>query len=276
MFRGWLMAVLALSVCTVLGATEMGERYLRYELDGETRYGRLVDATTVQPLQGDLFGEHHEHGEPIPRERVKILTPTEASKIVAVGLNYPSHTGGQRPDEPGLFTKQVSALVPHEGEIWLYPDSTKTHYEGEVVVVIGRRAQDVPVVEVPRYIFGITAGNDVSERNWQFNDLQWFRAKGADSFGPVGPFVATGLDYNDLQVTTRVNGEVRQSDRTRNMYFGIDEIVSYVSRYVTLEPGDLIYSGTPGSTRALSEGDVVEVEVEGVGVLRNRVVRKPR
>lgn len=274
--RVFISALLALGVCAGLGAETVGERYLRFEYDAEVRFGRLLDDRTVQPLEGEPFEDPRDRGDPIALDRVRILVPTVPTKILAVGLNYPSHTGGHRPAEPGIFSKQVSALVAHEGAIWLYPDASRTHYEGEVVVVIGRRARDVPVSEVSDYIFGVTAGNDVSERGWQSNDLQWFRAKGADGFAPVGPWVATGLDYNDLRVTTRVNGEVRQSDRTASLYFSIDEIVSYVSRYVTLEPGDLIYTGTPGSTRALSEGDIVEVEVEGVGILRNRVTRKPR
>lgn len=276
MQRRLLAALPLLLAAPIIGAAELSERYLRYELDGASGYARMLDDKTLQPLQGAPYAEHRDQGEAIPLERVRILPPTEPTKILAVGLNYPSHTGGRRPQYPGIFSKQVSALVPHEGEIWLYPESTRTHYEGELVVVIGGRARGIPVAEVPRYIFGVTAGNDVSERAWQSNDLQWFRAKGADSFAPVGPWIVTGLDYDDLQVSTRVNGELRQSDRTASMYFGIDEIVSYVSRYVTLEPGDLIYTGTPGSTQALSEGDVVEVEVEGVGILRNHVTRKPR
>lgn len=141
-----------------------------------------------------------------------------------------------------------------------------------MVVVIGREAKNVPVEEAGDYVFGVTAGNDISERDWQSADLQWFRAKGSDTFGPVGPFLVTGLNHNDLQVQTRVNGEVRQSARTRELIFDVEEIVAYVSRYVTLYPGDIIFTGTPGSTQAIVPGDVVEVEVEGVGILRNTVV----
>lgn len=123
-------------------------------------------------------------------------------------------------------------------------------------------------------VFGVTAGNDVSERNWQGQDLQWFRAKASDTFGPVGPVIATGLDPDNLLVQTRVNGETRQSERTSDLIFDTREIVSYISRYITLEAGDLIFTGTPQATRAMQPGDVVEVEVEGVGVLRNAVVRR--
>jgi 2-keto-4-pentenoate hydratase/2-oxohepta-3-ene-1,7-dioic acid hydratase in catechol pathway len=142
-----------------------------------------------------------------------------------------------------------------------------------MVIVIGRRASHVTVAEAKSFVFGITAGNDVSERDWQKNDLQWFRAKAADTFGPLGPMIVTGLAYDDLLLQTRLNGEVVQSQRTKDLIFNVSEIVSYVSQYVTLLPGDVIYSGTPGTTKPIKTGDVVEVEVEGVGILRNRVVQ---
>ena len=140
------------------------------------------------------------------------------------------------------------------------------------VIVMGKEASMVPVEDAASYVFGVTAGNDISERDWQRDDLQWFRAKGSDTFGPVGPVLVRGLDHNDLLLETRVNGELRQSERTRDLLFSVEEIVGYVSRYVTLYPGDIIFTGTPGSTRAMEPGDVVEVELEGVGILRNRVV----
>ncbi len=148
------------------------------------------------------------------------------------------------------------------------------HYEGELVIVIGRRAKDVSPENALDFVFGVTAGNDVSERNWQQADLQWFRAKASDTFAPIGPAIARGLNYDDLLVQTRVNGEVRQSERSKDLIYDIAEIVSYVSRYVTLVPGDVIFTGTPQTTQALKPGDVVEIEVEGVGVLRNRVTKR--
>ncbi len=145
------------------------------------------------------------------------------------------------------------------------------HAEGEVIVVIGRRARNVSPGEAGDYIFGVTAGNDVSERVWQRGDLQWLRAKGSDSFGPLGPRIVAGADWSDLRLRTRLNGRVVQDARTRDLIFSIPEIVAYTSRYVTLLPGDVIYTGTPGKTAAISPGDRVEVEVEGVGVLANPV-----
>jgi 2-keto-4-pentenoate hydratase/2-oxohepta-3-ene-1,7-dioic acid hydratase in catechol pathway len=142
-----------------------------------------------------------------------------------------------------------------------------------MVVVIGTRATNVPAEQAASYVFGVTAGNDVSERDWQNADLQWFRAKASDTFGPLGPAIVTGLDYDNLQLQTRLNGEVVQSERTKDLIFDVKTIVSYVSRYVTLMPGDVIFTGTPQTTKAFKPGDVIEVEVEGVGVLRNRAVR---
>src|SRR5262249_23461580 len=145
--------------------------------------------------------------------------------------------------------------------------------EAELVVVIGRKGRNISAVEAPKHIFGVTAGNDVSERDWQKHDLQWFRAKGSDTFGGLGPCVVQGLNYNDLLVQSRLNGEVRQSQGKKDLIFPVDDVVSYVSRFVTLLPGDIIYTGTPGNTKAMYPGDVIEIEVEGVGVLRNRVAR---
>ena len=142
-----------------------------------------------------------------------------------------------------------------------------------MVAVIGRRADNVPVERAHEYVFGVTAGNDVSERDWQSADIQWTRAKGSKSFNAVGPVLVEGLDYTDRMIVGRLNGEERQRQTSADMVFDVDYMVSYVSRYFVLEPGDLIWSGTMGSTQAMEPGDVYEVEIEGVGILRNRVVQ---
>ena len=144
-------------------------------------------------------------------------------------------------------------------------DAGNVHYEGELVLVMAREAKDVPAAEAQDFIFGVTAGNDVSERDWQSADLQWFRAKASDTYGPIGPVISRGVNYDDLQLTTRLNGEIVQQQRTSDLIFDTSDIVSYVSRYVTLMPGDVIFTGTPGTTRAMQEGDRVSVEVETVG-----------
>jgi len=267
--------LLAVAASMSLEAQAPVTRYVRYWHDGRTSYG-IVESGYVHELNGDLFETPVRTGRTLPLDRVRLLAPCTPSKVIAVGLNYKSHLGEQEPAEyPGLFAKYPTSIVGTEADILMPSDAQNLHYEGEMVVVIGREARDVSVADARDYVFGVTAGNDVSERDWQKNDLQWLRAKASDTFGPIGPAIVTGLDFDDLQLETRVNGEVRQSQRTRDLIFNVAEIVSYVSRYVTLLPGDLIFTGTPGATAALEPGDVVEVELEGVGVLRNTVARRP-
>jgi 2-keto-4-pentenoate hydratase/2-oxohepta-3-ene-1,7-dioic acid hydratase in catechol pathway len=239
-------------------------RYVRYQKDSTVAYG-ILDGDTVREIRGGLFGAREETGATYPIGEVKLLAPCEPSKILAVGRNYKSHLGDrQAPERPEMFYKPVSALQ-HPGDPIVIPqEAANVHFEGELVIVVGERGS----------IFGVTCGNDVSERDWQngpHKDLQWWRAKGADTFAPLGPVIVTGLDYGNLTLETRLNGEVVQKQSTADLTFDCAAIVSWVSRWVTLAPGDLIYTGTPGSTRAMRAGDVVEVEIEGIGVLRNPV-----
>ncbi len=248
-------------------------RYVRFAEGDRVAYG-TVDGQMIRELAGDPFSGPRPTGRTVRLDAVKLLPPVAPSKVIAVGLNYQSHLG-ERPAAayPGLFAKLPSSLVGQGDAIVLPPDAKNVHFEGEMVVVIGRRASKVPVAQAKAHVFGVTIGNDVSERDWQRSDLQWFRAKATDTFGPLGPWIVTGLDYDDLLLETRLNGAVVQSQRTKDLIFPVAEIVSYVSRYVTLEPGDVIYTGTPGTTRAMQPGDVVEVSLEGVGALRNPVVQ---
>jgi 2-keto-4-pentenoate hydratase/2-oxohepta-3-ene-1,7-dioic acid hydratase in catechol pathway len=212
-----------------------------------------------------LFGARAETGAAHPLAAVKLLFPCRPSKILAVGRNYKSHLGDrQAPARPEMFYKPVSALQNPGDPIVIPPDAVNVHFEGELVIVVGPGAS----------IFGVTCGNDVSERDWQNGpqkDLQWWRAKGADTFAPLGPAISTDLDYGNLMLETRLNGETVQKQSTADLTFDCAAIVSWVSRWVTLVPGDVIYTGTPGSTRAMRPGDVVEVEIEGIGILRNPV-----
>ncbi len=247
-------------------------KFIRFSVDGENSYGILVDKKIYQ-LKGGLFDEQERTGKKYKLSDVKIETPVDPSKVIAVGRNYKSHIGDVAPAPyPGLFAKYPTCLIAH-GENIIYPsDANNVHYEAEMVVVIGKKAKDVPKEKAAEYIFGITAGNDVSERDWQNKDMQWLRAKASDTFGPIGPVVVTGLNHNDLLLQCRLNGEVYQSQRTRDLIFDVEQIVSYVSQYVTLLPGDLIFTGTPGKTKEMKPGDVVEIELEGVGILKNTVV----
>jgi 2-keto-4-pentenoate hydratase/2-oxohepta-3-ene-1,7-dioic acid hydratase in catechol pathway len=214
--------------------------------------------------------------------------PCEPTKVLAVGLNYASHRvhveraeGGihnaaGKPvsaDRPGVFAKFPTSLIPDGADIVLPEGATNVHFEGEMALVIGKAAKNVPVELAREHVFGVTICNDLVDREWLLNDLQWFRAKGADGFGPIGPAIVTGLDYGNLKLETRVNGEVRQSSSTSELVFSPDEILAYCSRYVTLLPGDVIFTGTPGQTQAVTPGDTIEVEIEGIGVLRNTVAR---
>jgi 2-keto-4-pentenoate hydratase/2-oxohepta-3-ene-1,7-dioic acid hydratase in catechol pathway len=273
-----LLVVPALAVALTSAGTALAQttvtKYVRYERGGRIAYGILEDQT-IRELTGSPFLEATKpSGRVVKLTEVNLLAPCEPSKVIAVGLNYKSHLG-DRPASayPGLFAKLPTSIIGPGATIELPREAVNAHYEGELVIVIGKRASQVPVADAAAYVFGVTAGNDISERNWQRDDLQWFRAKASDTFGPLGPAIVRGLNYNDLLVQTRVNGEVRQSERTKDLIFNIETIVSYVSQYVTLLPGDVIYTGTPGKTAALNHGDLVEVEVEGVGVLKNRVRR---
>ncbi len=246
-------------------------RYVRYERDGRVAAG-LLEGDRIRELSASPFESGHPTGADVALSDVRLLAPCTPSKVIAVGLNYKSHLQG-RPEagHPGIFIKLPSSIVGPGADVVFPEGAGNVHYEGEMVVVIGRRASKVPQAEAHEYVFGITCGNDISERDWQKKDLQWFRAKASDTFGPLGPAIVRGLDYRDLELQTRVNGEVRQRARTSDLIFPVDEIISFVTRFVTLEPGDVIYTGTPGTTQAMQPGDEVEVEIEGVGVLRNRI-----
>jgi len=254
------------------GAAAEAERYVRFQLGAAMSYGRVY-GEQVQPLSAAPWQGGVPAGGALALTEVTLLAPVEPSKVIAVGFNYVSHRGDREPDPyPGLFAKFPTSLAGPSADV-IYPeDATELHYEGEMVVVIGTLTRRVPVERAAEHVFGVTIGNDVSERGWQAADLQWLRAKGHDGFGPVGPMVVRGLDYGNLLLETSVNGELRQSQRTSDLIFSVPELVSYVSRYVTLLPGDVIFTGTPGTTSALKPGDVVEVGLEGVGVIRNRIV----
>jgi 2-keto-4-pentenoate hydratase/2-oxohepta-3-ene-1,7-dioic acid hydratase in catechol pathway len=248
-------------------------RFVRYQAGSAVSYG-ILDGDVVREIRGSLF-DYTETGAVRALSEVKLLCPCKPGKIFAVGFNYKSHLSGQsRPAQPGIFFKPVSAVLDPGEPIRIPRDATDVHYEGELVVVIGQRLREVSIEEARAGIFGVTCGNDVSERHWQLGphkDLQWWRAKGADTFAPLGPAVAAGLDYGDLRLETRLNGETVQKQTTADLIFDCPAIVSWISGWVTLEPGDAIYTGTPGATRRIVPGDVVEVEIEGVGVLRNPV-----
>ena len=247
-------------------------KYLRFQVGDTVAHG-ILEEHRVHELGGDLFGTWWKTEKTHALKDVTILVPSRPSKVLALAGNYRDHLGDSPlPKRPEPFIKLPSCLQRHEG-IVVQPSHTEpVHYEAEVVVVIGKRARNVAEKDALDYVLGITCGNDISARVWQQGDRQWWRAKASDTFGPCGPYITSGLDYGDLTMILKVNGEVRQKTNTRNMIHNIPQVVSYISRHVTLEPGDLIYTGTPGQTKGMKAGDVVTVEIEGVGVLRNKVV----
>jgi 2-keto-4-pentenoate hydratase/2-oxohepta-3-ene-1,7-dioic acid hydratase in catechol pathway len=250
-------------------------RYIRYSTGSASSYG-ILDGETIHQIEGDLFGSQAKTGATHKLAEIKLLHPCEPAKVLCVGLNYKSHLGGRaQPTQPEIFYKPLSALQNPGGPIVIPRDATDLHYEGELVVVVGKRVKSVTPDEARGAIFGVTCGNDVSERNWQHGagkDLQWWRAKGSDTFAPFGPWIVSGVDYGNLLLTTTLNGETVQQQYTSDLIFDCAAIISWISGWVTLMPGDVIYTGTPGSTRKMAAGDVVKVELEHVGVLENPVV----
>ena len=251
---------------------ELFMKLARYELNGSIGYG-IVDGNNIKTLDACPLTNINETGDTVVLDDVKLLAPTSPSKVLAVGLNYRSHLGNEpEPKNPEIFIKTPSCINDPGGEIVLPSGDDEVHAEGELVVIIKGRTSKATPDEAAANILGVTCGNDVSARTWQSNDMQWWRAKASDTFGPMGPFVATDIDYGDLQLETRINGDVVQSQTTGDLIFPVPVIVSFISQAITLNPGDAVFTGTPGTTTALKAGDVVEVEIEGIGVLSNPVV----
>ena len=248
--------------------------YVRFEQDGKTSWGELKGEVILTLSDAPYLGGT-ETGETVNRSEVKLMAPVDPRDVYMTGFNYENHIpeGQKTTAYPGLFMVPASSLVGPEDDIIHPADSKIIGYEAETVIVIGKRAKDVSVEEAGDYIFGVTAGNDVSARDWISDDIQWFRGKGAYGFNAIGPVLETGLDHNNLTLTARLNGEVRQRGNTSKMIHNFEEMVSYISKYFVLEPGDLIWSGTIGTSETLHVGDVYEVEIDGVGILKNKVVQ---
>lgn len=251
----------------------MMRKYIRFEVAGEERYG-VLDGETISELVGSYLHTEEQTGTTYELGDVRLLAPTRPTKVMCIGLNYRAHAAERNkkiPEEPMLFLKPPSAVIGTGEEIVLPKIAKNVEYEAELAIVIGKRAENVSVEEARDVIFGVTVMNDVSERFYQDKDGQWGRAKGFNTFAPVGPCVVTGLNYQDLQIETKVNGEVKQSSRTSDMIFNVDELVSFVSQVMTLEPGDILTTGTPEGVGPLQAGDHVEMTIEGVGTLVNTV-----
>jgi 2-keto-4-pentenoate hydratase/2-oxohepta-3-ene-1,7-dioic acid hydratase in catechol pathway len=257
-------------------------RIARFSTDDEPRFGLIGDddgVETVAVVQGDpMYAGIEFTGEKIPVADVRLVAPVlPRSKVVGIGRNYADHAAefdNEVPAEPLVFLKPNTAVIgPREPVV--YPTQTEDlHFEGELAVVIGRICRDIDADDVAKVIYGYTVGNDVTARDLQFRDNQWARAKGFDSFCPLGPWIETDLDVDDLAIRTTLNGEVRQDARTADLIFDVPTLVSHVSSFMTLLPGDVILTGTPGGVGPMRPGDEVSVTIEGIGTLTNQVVAR--
>lgn len=247
--------------------------YVRFERKDGTTGAGVIEKDTIRVIEEPFWDGTQATGERIAMSAVRLLPPCEPRTIICVGLNYASHLGGREaPDPPTLFFKPVSSIAGPEDAIVRPREAGRVDPEGEIVVVIGQTLRNVTREAALEGIFGFTSGNDVSARNWQRGDGQWWRAKGADTFGVFGPDIVTGLDHSEIELRARVNGKEVQHGKSDELILDIPEIVRYISQVITLTPGDVIFTGTPGNPPEVFAGDVVEVEISGGMVLRNPVV----
>ena len=253
-------------------------KIVRYRHNGEAGYGVLDDDDSVRQLIGSPFDDFDTGSKVAQLDQVQLLAPVEPQKIICVGLNYQGHikeTGLPTPKFPMLFMKPLTTMVG-PGDPVVYPrKGREVEYEGELVTVIGRAAKNVPKERALDHVLGYTCGNDVTERAIQRAEMKngaMLVSKGFDTFCPLGPAIATGLDPTDLDLTTRLNGETKQQTNTSDLLFPVAELVSYISEAILLLPGDVIMTGTPSGIGPMAPGDIAEVEISGIGVLRNPII----
>lgn len=241
----------------------------RFLLEGEPQTGVLMDARVY------LFEDEPRSDQSFDLSEIKLLAPATPSKVVCVGRNYAEHAkelGNEVPKEPLLFLKATSSVIGDGDDIIIPPQSEQVEHEGELAIVIGRTCKNLADKEDPlEYVFGYSCLNDVTARDLQRKDVQFTRAKSFDTFCPIGPFIETELDTSDIRVVTRVNGKIKQDGRTSQMVFPVPFLVRYISRQMTLLPGDVIATGTPSGVGKMVDGDICEVEIEGIGALTNKV-----
>lgn len=245
----------------------------RYSHNDKIAYG-VVEGDMLRPIEGDLFSEFSRTEDKLPLSSVTILAPVQPGKLVCVGLNYKLHaeeSGVSIPEEPMLFMCSNSAIIPDGGTILLDSSDARIDYEAEIAIIIGQKVRNVTRTEVRSCIFGYTICNDVSNRDYQKKDGQFTRAKSFDTYKPLGPWIETDLDPDNVAISLRQNGKIRQQSNTSDMIFSIDEIVAFVSGIMTLYPEDVIITGTPEGVGPMKAGDSIEIEIEGIGKLTNTV-----
>lgn len=253
-------------------------KWLRYDAGSGPRHGRLADTATIETMDGSPFGPLRPTGERVALASVRLLAPVEPRRVFGIGLNYVNHireVGAKTPSIPLVFMKPDSAVVGHEAPV-VYPrEGANVQYEAELAVVIGRKARRITADRAREVVFGYTCANDVSERVIQGQEMAMGSlvvGKGFDTFCPLGPWIETGVDPSDLRIRARVNGATRQDSRTSDLLFGVEALVCYLSQAITLEPGDVVLTGTPAGVGPVVPGDTMEIDIEGIGVLRNPVV----
>ncbi len=249
-------------------------RIIRYQTKNlPIKYGWVFD-DNVGEIDGNIFGEYRRQEALTPISSVKLLNPCQPGKIICVGRNYSEHAkefGNDVPKVPLIFLKPPSSIINPDEFIVLPPQSQQVEHEAELVVVIGKRGRNITPEEARDYILGYTIGNDITARDLQKTDGQWTRAKGFDTFCSFGPWIDTDFDISDALITCKVSGQPRQMASTRDMVFSVATLVAFVSSVMTLEPGDILFTGTPAGVGPLKAGDEVVVEIEGLGRLSNPV-----
>jgi 2-keto-4-pentenoate hydratase/2-oxohepta-3-ene-1,7-dioic acid hydratase in catechol pathway len=231
-----------------------------------------IENNIAIPIKGNFFGDFELEEKSFPLSEVKILPPVLPTKVVCLGLNYRDHAEEMKmeiPDEPVIFLKPTTSIIGHGDTIIAPSFCQRVDYEAELAIVIGKTCKDVSPEETKDYILGYTCLNDVTERVFQKKDGQWTRAKSFDTFCPIGPWIETELDWRGLRIKSYLNDELRQDSTTSNMIFGVEEIVSFVSKIMTLLPGDIIATGTPPGIGEMKSGDRIKIEIEGIGALEN-------
>lgn len=249
-------------------------RFVRYQAKNIPHSYGWIREEDIGQITGDIFADYRRVESYSPLNQATLLPPVTPGKIIGVGRNYREHAaeqGVEVPEIPLIFLKPPSSVIGPEGMIQIPPQSKEVVHEAELAVVMGRKARWIHSEDAFGAIFGFTLGNDVTARDLQRRDGQWSRAKGFDTFCCLGPWIETDLDAADAMVTCRVNGELRQMASTREMVFSIPQLVAYISSIMTLEPGDIILTGTPAGSGPIKPGDKVEVSVEGIGAMTNLV-----
>lgn len=245
----------------------------RFQKGDEIFYAKVVDGELYK-LHGDVFGSPTFDKKPLKAKGIKVLTPVQPSKIIAVGLNYADHareTGQPLPKEPLIWFKAPSSLLPDGGKIEIPFPSHRVDYEAELAIVIGRRVRNVTPEAASRYIFGYTAAQDITDRTIQASESQWCRCKSFDTFTPLGPYIETKIDPHNLTIQLFQNGQLRQNSNTSQLIFDCFKLVSFISTNMTLLPGDVILTGTPAGIGPISSGDKLEVRIQGLTPLVNTV-----